>query len=329
MGGEPSKTDSNISKADSEFSNSGTQDILETMDCLKENEDTLINRVWIAKKAITSTDRHVSTSEVKYIGMKPCIRYSYSFNTNGQMQLNIIPSLEPEFGSYKLPIELIKPKKNIFKIKKTFKCRFKHWAIILELTNRSFVNIQFGRTGFSLKEFNKTYVDGENILKSLLEIWGEEDSPLSFCYIGKANYEYDKLKNFLYAIKKKEKEDFENKKSVYYNLSFRNCQHFACDIEKILFGNINTFHSFDYYIDEFFETFFYEVNMNILQLKYEKDLKQQNEELFKSNIKTIEEYLNKNSYSEKNYQLVQDQKKRLESWFSLKYDDYLLSIKNK
>ena len=81
-------------------------------------------------------------------------------------------------------------------------------------------------------------------------------------------------------------------------------------------------HSFDYYLDEFYNHFFPNININKLQLKYDNDVKMKNEELFKLNIKTIEEYINKNSES----QLLQEQKKRLESWYSLKYDDFLKSL---
>ena len=37
---------------------------------------------------------------------------------------------------------------------------------------------------------------------------------------------------------KEESKREENKGTTYYNLCFKNCQHFACDIEKILFGDV-------------------------------------------------------------------------------------------
>ena len=87
-------------------------------------------------------------------------------------------------------------------------------VIILELSNGSYVNIQFGRKGFSLKEYNKeeTQLEGENLLNSILETWGKEDTPCSFCYLGNAKYEYEKLKAFL--KKKKMKKKKEKKKVV-------------------------------------------------------------------------------------------------------------------
>lgn len=324
MGNNSAKIDSNISKADSESSsNCGKEDKLETMDCLEVNKDAIINRVWIAKKAISSTDRHVKKSEPKLEFDGYNYNYNYHFNpATGMTEMNL--SLTPKYKleSKKIPIELIKPIINIFKIKNSYHSSFKHWGIIIELSNGSFVNIQFGRTGFSLKEFNNTKCDGENILNSILGLWGEDNAPPSFCYLGNANYKYYELKNILYEIKNKEIQSFNKEKKVYYNLATRNCQHFACDIEKILFGQIQMLHSFDYYIDEFYNDFFPNININKLQLKYDNDVKMKNEELFKLNIKTIEEYKNKNSDSP----LLQEQKKRIESWYSLKYDDFLNSL---
>ena len=46
---------------------------------------------------------------------------------------------------------------------------------------------------FSLKEFDKTDIEGENLLNSIIETWGEEEHPFSFCYLGEANYEYENL----------------------------------------------------------------------------------------------------------------------------------------
>ena len=100
---------------------------------------------------------------------------------------------------------LTKPKVNIFKIKNEYKNYFKHWAIILELSNNTFVCIQFGRNGFSLKEFNETDVKGGNIINAIQNIWGEKEHPVSFCYLGNANYEYDKLKSILESKKEEEK----------------------------------------------------------------------------------------------------------------------------
>ena len=67
---------------------------------------------------------------------------------------------------------------------------------------------------------------------------------------------------------------------------FYNCHHFACDIEKILFGDILFFHFFNYYLNEFYEYFFNDININILELDYEKKLDKINELIFESNVKT-------------------------------------------
>ena len=150
MGSESSNSESNSSRSDSDSSsNSGnTTNKLEEMICKKENENTIINRVWIVKRSISLDDRHVA--------------FVFGVVTITSMLLN-------------------KYKKNyINKVPKPF---FKHWAIILELNNGSYVNIQSGRNGFSLKEFIKTNIEGENILNSILETWGEITHPFSFCYL--------------------------------------------------------------------------------------------------------------------------------------------------
>jgi hypothetical protein len=259
MGNKASTSDSNSSKSDSDMSsNSGNKNgALETMDFLNENKNTIINRVRIVKKSITINNRHVK-------GL--CKEWT---------------------GTRKIKLELIKPKLNVFKIKNENKFYFKHWAIILELSNGSFVNIQFGRNGFSLKEFNKTNLAGENILNSIIITWGEEEHPFSFCYLGIANYEYERLKKLLKNIKNEEEINFNEKGSIYYNLSFRNCQHFACDIEKILFEKIQVWHSFDYYLIDFYKHFFPGVDLDKLQKKYETDLFIQNEKLFSLNLNNI------------------------------------------
>ena len=99
----------------------------------------------------------------------------------------------------KSPAKLPVPEKSkdekleIFDSRKYFNRYFKHWTIILELSNNSFVNIQFGRNGFSLKEFNQTEIKGENILDAILYTWGEKNEPVSFCYLGNVNFDYEKL----------------------------------------------------------------------------------------------------------------------------------------
>ena len=188
MGSESSKSsESNSSKSESDSSsNSGKNSgKLETLNFLQENDNTIIYRVWIVKKSITVKDRHVN----------------YDF------------SLDPIMSIFSLKnnvekLELVIPKVNIFKIKNECRWYFKHWAMILELSNGSFVNIQFGREGFSLKEFNKTETDGKSLLDSILDTWGEEEHPFSFCYLGNALYEYNKLKQKLEKLKDKETKIF-------------------------------------------------------------------------------------------------------------------------
>ena len=264
MGSESSKSDSNSSKSDSDSSSNSANNNgeLETMDCLKENENTIINRVWIVKKSITLNDRHVNVS---------------AFGIFSKIK--------------KKSINLVKPKANIFKIKNEYNSSFKHWAIILELSNDSYVNIQFGRDGFSLKEFNKTSIDGENILDSIKETWGEKAHPFSFCYLGNANFEYEKFKQTLKIMKDEEIKSYTRKGNIYYNLFHRNCQHFACEIEKILFNEIKVCHSFDYYLDGFFNKFFPDIDIDILKSKYTEKINEKNEEIYLLNKESLIEYL--------------------------------------
>ena len=296
MGSEPSSE-----------SNSASKDgRLNQINFLKENENTLIKRVWIVKKSINLNDRNV----------KP--------------NLNIFSPI-----IIKNKVELVKPNQNVFKIKNNCNAHFKHWAIILELSNDSYVNIQFGRNGFSLNEFNKTDIDGESVFNAILDTWGQEDTPFSFCYLGDFNDKYDKLKNSLIELKKKETERYEKTKMTYYNLCFKNCQDFACEIEKILFGKIQGVHSFDYYLDQFFGTFFKNIELEKLKSKYEKEINEKNKELFKLNVKNIKDFREKmisnpsdsifakmlgKNYFDKD---ISYYKKLIEEWYSLKYDNYL------
>ena len=126
-----------------------------------------------------------------------------------------------------------------------------HWAILLELSNDSYVNIQFGRNGFALKEFNKNDNEGKNILNAMDETWGQKTFFKYFCYLGNANYEYENLKKYLKEIKDKETKKFEEEGKTYYNLFHYNCQHFACEIEKVLFNKIKIWHSFNYGLNSF------------------------------------------------------------------------------
>ena len=234
------RTDINFSKSDSDSFNSG-DDKIETMDCLDENNNKTIKRVWIVKKSIAL----------------------------GDLANSIFASFRAPSSSEKSLQQKIKA----FEIKNETKWCFKHWATILELSNGTYVNIQFGAKGFSLKEFNKTKIDGESVLDSIVETWGYSNHPFYFCYLGEANYDYDKLKEKLKEIKNEELKRLKDKGSVYYHLAHRNCQHLACDLEKILFGSIQFWHSFDYYLLDFYQTFFSEINIDNLkrQLKNKRN----------------------------------------------------------
>ena len=281
MGSESSKSNSNSSKSDSDSSsNSGNKKcILEKMDCRKENDNTKIYRVWIVKKSISLNDGHIH------------------FVIENPIYLPII--ISNLIHKKTENIKLVESEKNIFDIKNETKRWFKHWAIILELSNDSYVNIQFGRDGFSLDEFNKTNIEGENILNSIIKTWGEKTHPCSFCYLGKADYEYEKLKEILKKIKDEEKKRYNEKGNIYYNLAHKNCQHFACDIERLIFGEIKGWHSFDYYLDDFFKKFFPNVDINILKSKHKEDIIKKNEEIEKQNKEIILEFENKKSQKKK------------------------------
>ena len=297
MGGESSKSESNSLKIDSVVSNSANKNgILESMICKEENENTMIIRVWIVKKSITLNDRQVQAFSFLYwIGL------GFKKDEN---------------------IKLYKPKQNVFKLKNEYNSYFKHWAIILELSNDSYVNIQFGRNGFSLEEFNNTDIEGESILNAILGTWGEEGHPFSFCYLGNANKKYDELKEYLEKRKTIETESFKEKDVVYYNACFYNCQHFACDIEKFLFEEIKGWHSFEYYLDQFFKNFFPYIDMNKLKAKYENDLYKINEELFKLNVdEIVKKYAEVFDFSHD--EQVSYLINKIEKLFSLKFEDYV------
>ena len=305
MGCESSKSETNVSKSDSDYSSNSAKENgrLEMMDNFDENENIMVKGVWIVKRSIRLHDEHVVVFD------------PFCF------MLNHIPF------DYSPDISLVSPKHNVFTIENKYNNNFKHWAVILELSNKSYVNIQFGSNGFSLKKFNKTNIEGESVLNAIINTWGEDGLPFSFCYLGEANYNYKNLYNILKEKKNQEETKFKEKGKIYYSVLSNNCQHFACDIEKILFGKIKGWHSFNYYLNEFFEHFFPNINIDKLKKKYENDLKKINEELFKSNVKKIEENyvvlkalakcFRKNDI--KNLILI----KKLEESFGLNIDDYL------
>lgn len=305
MGADKSKVKSNISKIET-CPNSGKEIYnLEKMNFKDENKDKIIKRAWIVRRSIYTNDRHIKLFDWKLFMIDIARFYKDKFNN----------------------IDLIKPKKNVFEIKNESKFHFKHWALILELSNGVYVNIQFGITGFSLKEFNKTGIEGENLFNSILETWGKETHPISFCYLGELNYPYDNLKDYLNKIKKKEEVYFNKKKKTYYHSVFYNCQHFICDIEKQLLGDIYAWHPFNYYLDEFFMTFFPQVDLVKIKKKYETYIDQENLKLFKKNKDNIDNKMIKVAEIENDYTKIDFYKhykkaiKKLEKLYSRKITD--------
>ena len=94
-------------------------------------------------------------------------------------------------------------------------------------------------------------------------------------------------------MKNKETKRYEKTKMTYYNICFINCQYFVCKIEKILFGKIQGVHSFDYYLDQFFCTFFKNIELEKLKSKHETEINEKNKELFKINVKNIKDFREK------------------------------------
>ena len=160
-----------------------------------------------------------------------------------------------------------------------------------------------------------------------MNTWGEESHPVSFCYLGEANYNYEILYNFLKKKKNMEEMKFMQEGNTYYNVIVYNCQHFCCEIELILFGYIQVWHSYPYYLNIFFKRFFPNININKLKMKYENDLKIYNEELFKSNVNIIKDNLFVfKEFAERNgmcYTKGLKKIKKLEESFGLRIDDYL------
>lgn len=278
------------------------------MNWLPENKNTIIKRVWIVKRSIRVNDDHVQV-------FNPLDLYSLfkRYNKNFEVSFSL-------------------PKQNIFKIKNEIKWKFKHWAIILELSNGSYINIQFGKNGFSVEEFAHTNIEGESVLKAILSTWGEESHPVSFCYLGEANYNYEILCYFLKKRKDIEEIKFKKEGRTYYNVISYNCQHFACEIEILLFGYIKLWHFFPFYLNKFFKHFFPNININILKMNYEYDLKKTNEDLFRENVKIIKknilvfrEFAERNGiYNIKNLEII----KELEESFGLKIVDYMFDFCN-
>lgn len=105
-----------------------------------------------------------------------------------------------------------------------------HWAVILELSNNCAVNIQFGRDGTSLKIFSSGN-KFENVAQAIRETWGQKNASKKFCFLGKPRKVFNEIYYYL-EEKKREEKLF----GVFYNLITYNCQLFAVEVEKEIFG---------------------------------------------------------------------------------------------
>ena len=97
-----------------------------------------------------------------------------------------------------------------------------------------------------------------------------------------------------YLVRKKEKEsnDIDKRGKIWYNLFVENCQLFACEIEALIFGKRKLWHSFPYYLEDFYQEFFgiNKINMNIFESAVKDNLDKLNIEIYKKNMKNIEEF---------------------------------------
>ena len=246
---------------DSSYNNWNKKSEQEEMNFQEENENTIIYRVWVVKRSVSENQGHIKLQD-----------------------LDILPSYEKVFNSF----GLLEPKHNVFNINEEIKSNFKHWALILELSNGSYVNIQYGVTGLSLKEFNRTNIPGENVLNAILDTWGEDGHPFSFCFLRYANYRYEDLKNYLEPLKNQEIQNHHENGKNYYNVAFYNCQHFVKNTEFILFGYTIPIHFFNYYLKKFFTKFFPNVNINLLKKIHEENLNKENEKNLNKNMDKID-----------------------------------------
>ena len=277
MGSKSSQINSNshIYKSEIQSLNSAKEG-LEDMD-IPENSNTKINRVWISKRNVTQSDEKLS--DIYNIS-----QYEASENINDILKNNGItpPKIEPT-------------KTNLFNIKNGFNRHFKHWALILELNNYTYVNVQFGRTGISLKEFSGKE-RCENVLYAISETWGQQNHPLSFCELGiPINNDYKSLRDLLDEKKEIEKDKINKNKKIFYNFAYRNCQNFVCEIEKVLFKKKQFWHSFPYYLEDFYQKFFEidETDMNRFLSLLKDRVDKKNQEIYENNLKSIEEYATK------------------------------------
>ena len=105
--------------------------------------------------------------------------------------------------------------------------------------------------------------------------------------MGEANYSYRSLLKYLVRKKEKESDEVDKKGKVWYNLFTENCQLFACEVEALIFGEIKFWHSFPYYLEDFYQKFFgiKKYNMNIFQSALKDRIDKANIEIY------IEEYI--------------------------------------
>ena len=83
-------------------------------------------------------------------------------------------------------------------------------------------------------------------------------------------------------------------------------------------------HIFSFYLDEFYNHFFPDINLSELKQKYERELHKKNEKLFKLNVEKIKS-IKKNSRSLFGFKArdIEKIKKEVEELFHLEFDDYL------
>ena len=180
-------SESNSLKTDStSSSNTGEGNILETLNFSEKNNNTLIKRVWIVKKSIDLNDIHIRALNTLFFYED----YIFIFDKLHKAVQRLLLGNKILLKQYQLNM-----------VKNEIKLKFKHWAIILDLSNKAYINIQFGRNGFSLNEFNDTEKEEENVFDAILDTWGNITAPFSLCFLGNANFEYEKLKEQLNVLK--------------------------------------------------------------------------------------------------------------------------------
>lgn len=232
-----------------------------------ENNHTSVKRVWIVKRAISLKHENIEIGfisddvQAEYLKQMNALSTLFSERTllkflNLKASQNKMDSLHMTMLINERELALKLYHLAISELKSSVSVSFKHWAMILELSNKTFVNIQLGRKGFRLKEIHSSDSEGENAFEAICQTWGDSLGFFSFCYLGRADFEYEKLKEILWEMKEKEVESLLEKGEVGYNILYNNCQNFVCDLEKVLFGKSKLWHKFEYYLKDFFDCFF-------------------------------------------------------------------------